>query len=121
MQAREDAHVLMRAGSHDGAANRAYYAMFNAARAALEARTDLKVEDIRRHSAVLQLFSLHVVKPGLVSAKLSADINEAFQARAIADYATTSVPAGDAHELIQLMEEMLEAVGRLLGPEGARS
>lgn len=121
VQARQDAHALMQAGSPDGAANRAYYAMFNAARAALDVRTNLKVEDIRRHSAVLQLFSLHVVKPGLVSAKLSANINEAFQGRAVADYARASVPAEDAQELVTLMDQMLESVSSLLGPEGAQS
>jgi uncharacterized protein (UPF0332 family) len=110
----------MDAGFYDGAANRAYYAMFNAARAALEARTDLKVADIRRHSAVLELFSLHLVKPGLVPSKLSGDINEAFQVRAIADYATASVPSEDARELIKLMDEMLDAVGALLRREGGQ-
>jgi uncharacterized protein (UPF0332 family) len=109
------ARLLLRAGSYDGAANRAYYAMFNAARAALEARTELKVQDVRRHSAILQLFSLHVIRPGLVPAKLSADLNEVFQVRAVADYADVSVPAEDAGELIELMDEMLNAVGSLLG------
>ena len=120
LRAAEAARVLTDAGFYDGAANRAYYAMFNAARAALEARTDLKVEAIRRHSAVLELFSLHLVKPGLVPSKLSGDINEAFQVRAMADYATASVPADDVRELLQLMEEMLEAVGALLGRKGGR-
>jgi uncharacterized protein (UPF0332 family) len=120
IEAADAARLLLQAGSYDGAANRAYYAMFNAARTALQARTDLKVEEIRRHSAVLQLFSLHVIKPGLVPAKLSADLNEVFQARAIADYATASVPAEDARELIELMDEMLEAVEALLGRERSR-
>lgn len=120
VEAAAAARLLLRASSYDGAANRAYYAMFNAARAALEARTELKLQDVRRHSAVLQLFSLHVVKPGLVPAKLSADLNEVFQARAVADYAAISVPAEDAQELIELMEQMLEAVRPLLGSEGPR-
>ena len=120
LDAAQAARLLLRSGSYDGAANRAYYAMFNAARAALEARTDLKVEDIRRHSAVIQLFSLHVIKPGLVPAGLGADLNEAFQARAVADYATISVPAEDARELLELMDQMLEAIGKLLGKEKPR-
>ena len=118
LEAAEAARLLLQAGSHDGAANRAYYAMFNAARAALEARTDVKLQDVRRHSAVLQLFSLHIVKPGLVPARLSGDLNEVFQARAVADYAAISVPAEDARELIELMDQMLEAVGILLDDEG---
>ena len=117
VEAADAARLLLRAGSYDGAANRAYYAMFNAARAALETRTDLNVQTVRRHSAVLQLFSLHVIKPGLVPAKLSADLNEVFQARAVADYAAVSVPAEDARELLKLMDQMLLAVGALLGSE----
>lgn len=117
LEAAEAARLLLQAGSHDGAANRAYYAI-NAARAALEDRTDLRMQDVRRHSAVLQLFSLHIVKPGLVPARLSGDLNEVFQARAVADYAAISVPPEDARELIELMEQMLEAVGTLLGDGG---
>jgi uncharacterized protein (UPF0332 family) len=117
-EAGEAARLLFEAGSYDGAANRAYYAMFNAARAALAASTDLNIEDIRRHSAVLQLFSLHIVKPGLAPAKLSADINEVFQARALADYSTASIPVEDARELLQLMDQMLTAIEPLVKGRG---
>lgn len=114
------ARLLLEAGSHDGAVNRAYYAMFNAARAALEARSELKVEDVRRHSALLQLFSLHLIKTGLVPRELGADLYEAFQTRAVADYAAVSVPAEDAKDVLGLMDRMLDAVGKLLGREGTK-
>jgi uncharacterized protein (UPF0332 family) len=113
-EAARSARVLLDAGDPNGAANRAYYAMFNAARAALAARTDLPVTDVRRHTAVLQLFSLHLVKPGLVDAAISADLNEVFRARAIADYDEPPLSAEEAGDLLVAMDRMLAAVGALL-------
>lgn len=110
----KEARVLLRAGHFNGSANRAYYAMFNSARAVLAARTDLRVIDIRRHSAVLKLFSQHVVKVGLIARELGAAINEAFEIRAIAEYDTVHVSEKQAREVVVLMESMLEAVAPLL-------
>jgi uncharacterized protein (UPF0332 family) len=109
-----DAHALFARGSFNGAANRAYFAMYNAARAALEVVTDLAVADVRRHSAILKLFGQHVVKAGLLSPTLSKSINDAFETRAIADYDTRSVPQEDAEALLALMDELLGAVRPLV-------
>ena len=76
--AARSARLLAAEGDPNGAANRAYYAMFNAARAALEARTNLDIVDVRRHSAVLQLLSLHIVRAGLVDPSISRALNEVF-------------------------------------------
>lgn len=105
---------MLNARSYEGASNRAYYAMFSAARAVLDVRTDLDVEDIRRHSAVLKLFSQHAVKTGLISAELNASINEAFEVRAIADYSTIRISAEQAEEIVALMEQFLRAVEPLV-------
>ena len=114
----EEARVLLRSGHFNGAANRAYYAMFNAARAVLEARTELDVIDVRRHSAVLKLFSQHIVKTGLVDRELNAAVNEAFEVRAIADYDRTSVSEKQAMEMVALMERMIAALTPLIQAEG---
>ncbi len=113
-EAARSARVLLDAGDPNGAANRAYYAMFNAARAALADRTDLPVADIRRHSAVLQLFSLHLVKPGLIDPATSADLNEVFRLRAVADYDELPLSGEEAADLLAAMERMLAAVGALI-------
>lgn len=89
--------------------------MFNAARAALEVRTDLDLVDIRRHSAVLKLFSQHIVKMGLIDRELNAAVNEAFEIRAIGDYDRANVSEKQAAEMIALMEQMLGAVAALIG------
>ena len=55
LQAVASANVLLNAGDADGACNRAYYAMFDAARAALLASGH---EVGRTHRGVLTAFSL---------------------------------------------------------------
>jgi uncharacterized protein (UPF0332 family) len=120
IEAAAAAEILLGAGHANSAANRAYYAMFNAARAALEMTTDLRIVDIRRHSAVLKLFSQHAVKTGLIGRELSAAMQEAFEVRAVADYDTTSVSREEAREMIALMKELLAQVEPLIqeaGPE----
>jgi uncharacterized protein (UPF0332 family) len=67
IQASASAQLLLNAGDFDGACNRAYYAMFDAARAALLA-SGAKVEPgiAKTHSGLISAFSLHLVKTGRV-------------------------------------------------------
>ena len=61
------AKVLLDAGDADGACNRAYYAMFDAARAALIASgAPVEAELARTHNGLISAFSLHLVKTGRV-------------------------------------------------------
>lgn len=61
MQAATSARVLLDTGDNDGACNRAYYAMFDAARAALLA-SGSKIG--KTHNGVLNAFSECLVKTG---------------------------------------------------------
>jgi uncharacterized protein (UPF0332 family) len=62
------AKLLLARGDVDGACNRAYYAMFDAARAALlTVNAPVPSELARTHSGLITAFGLHVVKPGLVA------------------------------------------------------
>lgn len=62
------ARALLDLGDVDGAANRAYYAMFDAARAALLASGSPVEPDIgRTHSGLIGAFGLFLVKNGPVS------------------------------------------------------
>jgi uncharacterized protein (UPF0332 family) len=110
----EEARVLLASGHFNGAANRVYYAMFNAARAVLESRTDLDATQVRRHSAVLKLFSQHIVRTGLIGRELGAAINEAFEVRAIGDYDRANVSDRQATEMVALMEQMLKGLAPLV-------
>jgi uncharacterized protein (UPF0332 family) len=86
-RAAESAALLLDAGDLDGACNRAYYAMFDAARSALLADGVQMVGEIpRTHGGVISAFSLHLVKSGRVSLELGRALNRAEEIRLVADY-----------------------------------
>ncbi len=71
------AKLLLASGDVDGACNRAYYAMFDAARAALlTVNAPVPSEIARTHSGLITAFSLHVVKPGLVAVEHGRAFNK---------------------------------------------
>jgi uncharacterized protein (UPF0332 family) len=77
VRATASAKILLDTGDVDGACDRAYYAMFNAARAALLASGAPVQADISRtHSGLIAAFSLHLVKPGQVSVDLGRALNK---------------------------------------------
>lgn len=87
IRAAESAGLLLNAGDLDGACNRAYYAMFDAARAALLASgIQTGAEVPRTHGGVISAFSLQLVKPGRVSLELGRAFNRAEEIRLVADY-----------------------------------
>ena len=60
----KSAELLLQSGDFDGCCNRAYYAMFDAARAALLATEEEdQVVGIKTHSGLISFFSLRL-KPG---------------------------------------------------------
>lgn len=84
-QAARSAALLLESGDIDGACNRAYYAMFDAARAALlAAGTDL--QSIRTHGSLIAAFGLRLVKRGHIDRSLGHALNRAHEIRLIADY-----------------------------------
>ncbi len=88
----QSSKLLLDAGDLDGACNRAYYAMFDAARAALlfEGSTS-SLASIRTHSGLISAFSLQLVKTGKVSVDLGKAINKVEDLRMVADYKGDSI------------------------------
>lgn len=81
------ARALLDRGDADGACNRAYYAMFDAARAALIAsNAPVEAEVARTHSGLITAFSLHLVKPGVIAVEHGRALNKVEDLRLIADY-----------------------------------
>ena len=71
------AHKLFQDNDSDGACNRAYYAMFDAARAALIAsKAPVPPEIAKTHSGLIAAFSLHLMKPGLFPVELGRALIE---------------------------------------------
>jgi uncharacterized protein (UPF0332 family) len=96
-QAIVSAKILLDAGDNDGAGNRAYYSMFDAARAALlAAQAPVEPEAIRSHGGLITAFSLHLVKAGSVSIEMGKSINRVQELRSVADYKDESITSNDA-------------------------
>ena len=113
IQAASSAQLLLDAGDDDGACNRAYYAMFDAARAALLASgAKVEPEIAKTHGGLISAFSLHLVKTGRVPIELGRTLNKAEELRLIADYkgdpierAAASWAVSEAHAFVQAMRD----------------
>ncbi len=110
------AQLLLDSGDVDGACNRAYYAMFDAARAALLwVRAPVPAEVARTHSGLITAFSLHVVKPGLVAIDHGRALNKVEDLRLIADYRSDPVTVENAAWALEQAQAFLAAVQSLSG------
>lgn len=107
LQAAHSARVLLESGDADGACNRAYYAMFDAARAALVASG----RDVgKTHKGVLHAFSEHLVKSGLYSKELGRQLKQAETRRYVADYEESPVEITDAKDMVEQAETFVASI-----------
>ena len=105
------ARALLDMGDVDGACNRAYYAMFDAARAALLASGSPVRSDIgKTHSGLINAFSEHLVKNGLVSKELGRLLKRAEEIRLVADYKSDSVELSDTQAMVLQAETFVAAM-----------
>jgi uncharacterized protein (UPF0332 family) len=106
------ARLLLDNGYTDEACSRAYYAMFDAARAALLASSaPVEAEVARTHGGLLSAFSQHIVKPGKVAAEIGRSLGQAQHVRLIADYKGDPVSAKEAIRMIEWAAAFLGAIG----------
>ena len=105
------ARILLDAGDVDGACNRAYYAMFDAARAALLAcGIDESIVNTKTHSGLISKFSLELVKSGQVSVELGKSLNKVEDLRLMADYKGDAVLEEDAAWAVNQADIFVEAL-----------
>jgi uncharacterized protein (UPF0332 family) len=107
------AHTLLQDNDSDGACNRAYYAMFDAARAALIAsKAPVPPEIAKTHSGLIAAFSLHLVKPGLFPVELGRSFNKAEDLRLMADYKGDPISAEDALWTVQQAQAFVAQINQ---------
>jgi uncharacterized protein (UPF0332 family) len=107
----ESAELLLRSGDPNGACNRAYYAMFDAARAALIATQPVPAaEAIKTHSGLIAAFSLQLVKTGRVPVELGKSFSKVSDLRLVADYSDEQVSADRATWAIEQAKEFVKAM-----------
>ena len=110
LETAEEARLLLRRGHPNGAVSRAYYAAFTAARVLLIEKAGFKRADLRRHSAVLRLFSEKFIKTGVISAELGRGLHRLFEARASADYGEAPIDSEEAAQSLEAMAAFLAAI-----------
>ena len=115
VRAAASARMLLDAKDMDGACNRAYYAMFDAARSALLA-TDAPTapELAKTHGGLITAFSLHLVKTGRVPVKFGKALNRVADIRLVADYTGDQVDTETARWAVGEAERFVAELRRIL-------
>ena len=104
------AHLLLDHGDTGSAANRAYYAMHNAACVALIVSG---VQEPDTHSGLIRMFGLHLVKNGPLPSEMAEILGREQRARIIADYKSTSIKTTVAKELVEQAENFVASIKAL--------
>ena len=109
-EASRAARLLSDAGDWNGAANRAYYAAFSGARAAL-ASVRAALADSKGHGTIIRRFERHLIEERSFDSKLGrAFIGNLSHARWVADYDFADVAEDVARASVADAERFLAAV-----------
>jgi uncharacterized protein (UPF0332 family) len=103
------ARLLMTTDDMDGACSRAFFAMFDASRAALYA---MNVAPAKTHRGLIAQFGAQLVQTGRVDRQLGRDLNWAEQIRLYADYAADVADRQTAQDLLETAESFVDAIDR---------
>ncbi len=110
------ARLLLTSGDSDGACSRAYYAMFDAAHAALFA---LQAENIaapvKTHNGLVAKFGRHAVATGQLAAEHGGNLNKVQSLHELADYSGEPVDIDKATWAVERAEAFVAAVKRKFG------
>jgi uncharacterized protein (UPF0332 family) len=114
--AARSARLLLDEGDTIGAVSRAYYAMFDLARAALR-DIDPKLAAAKTHATIISRFSKHMVQDRGFPQELGRALRRAFDARLVADYSDTATIIEVAKEVVDAMDQFLAAVTKAVGDD----
>jgi uncharacterized protein (UPF0332 family) len=90
------AQLLLNGDDADGACNRAYYAMFDAAHAALAATHIGADAEPKTHRGLIAAFGKHLVMDFQLDAELGRVLNQVQRLRLLADYTGDLIAPADA-------------------------
>ena len=109
------AKLLLADGDADGACNRAYYAMFDAAHAALlQVDSSLNPATVKTHRGLIAAFGEHLIKTGLTTAGVGRSLNQVEHVRLLADYTGEEIDVARAEWAIDQARQFIDAVERML-------
>lgn len=116
-RALSSANLLLADKDVEGACNRAYYAMFNAAHAALLwTNAHANLVKTKTHSRLINAFGLYLVKPGHVPAEFGHSLNEVERVRRLADYIGGDLAFEKAALSVRQAQAFVQAVKAKFAP-----
>ena len=120
-QACRSARLLLEIDDVGGACNRAYYAMFDAARAALllSDENETLAAIGKSHQGLVTRFSNRLIRTGVFEKDLGRSLRRVQETRLAADYRADAVIRSDAEDAVAQAERFLDAVLETFGPERA--
>jgi len=123
LHAAKSASILLDEGEIEGACNRAYYAMFNAAHAALLwSGAHINSGETKKHNSLIAAFGKHLVLTGLLPSDLGKALNKAENVRILADYTGEDIEVEKAAEIVEQAKLFVASIGNRFAPkEGAET
>ncbi len=110
-RALEEARLLLRGDKTEGACSRAYYAMHDAAHAALFAtRNETQDAIIKTHHRLIAEFGKKIVLGGQIDAALGRAFNRVQDIRLLADYDAEQPSREDAQWAVEQAEAFVAAI-----------
>jgi uncharacterized protein (UPF0332 family) len=113
LKALASARILLAAGDTDGATNRAYYAMFDAAIAALT-WAGFDTGQPKTHGGLIASFGQNLVRTDKLPSELGRALNRVQELRLTADYLAEPVPLDKAEWAINEADGFVAAISALL-------
>ncbi len=107
------ARLALSAGDNDSAINRAYYAMFDIALAALLRAGIIEDKLPRTHNGVIEAFRTHAVQSGKIDRQFATQLSRTESLRMKADYTGTEIELSEAMEVVQSAELFVKTVKRV--------
>jgi len=115
-RALNEARLLLREQTTEGACSRAYYAMHDAAHAALIAiGHETPDAPIKTHHTLVAAFGKHVVQGGHVDVALGRAFNKVQDTRQLADYSAEPPALADAAWAVEQAEAFVAAMRARFG------
>lgn len=119
-RALSSARLLLDDKDMEGACNRAYYAMFDAAHAALMCSgAQVNPAETKTHSGLIGAFGRHLVKTGSLPAELGRALNEVERVRLLADYTGDQIDHQKAGWAVEQAASFLNVIQLTYGLKGA--
>ncbi|NEV64317.1 HEPN domain-containing protein [Thiorhodococcus minor] len=105
------ARLLLEDGDTEGACNRAYYAMFDAAHAALLAGVpNFNTGSTKTHRGLIAALGRYLIVPGHLPDTLGRALNQVERIRLLADYTGEGIDASKARWAIEQAAEFLSQI-----------